>query len=93
MNNETNSAASGGELRAMHGEFRDAVLEAKSSYRALGLLIRLLNGETVASFSMTDREGLTLLLEAIREHLDLSIQGLGVTAQAMGMPDAWELVH
>lgn len=92
MNIETNSAASG-DLRALHDEFREAALEAKSSYRAICLLVSLLNGETGASFSVTDREGMAVLLESIQGRLELSIQGLGVTAQALGMPDAWELVH
>lgn len=89
MNIETNSTAGGVDLRTLHEEFR----EAKSSYRALCLLVNLLNGETGASFSVTDREGMAVLLESIQGRLELSIQGLGVTAQAMGMPDAWELVH
>ena len=92
MNIETNSAASG-DLRAIHEEFREAVLEAKSSYRALVLLVGLLNGETEASFSVTDREGMAVLLESIQGRLELSMQGLGLTAKAMGLPDAWELVH
>ena len=92
MQNETNSAASG-DLRAIQGDFREAVLEAKSSYRALCLLVGLLNGETDASFSVTDREGMAVLLECIQARLELSMQGLGLTATALGMQDAWELVH
>ena len=42
---------------------------------------------------MTDREGMAVLLECIQARLELSMQGLGMTAQALGMPDAWELVH
>lgn len=93
MNQQTTSAASGGDLGAIHEDFREAVQEARRSYRALGLLVGLLHGETEASFTVTDREGMAVLLESIQERLDLSIQGLGVTAQALGMPDAWELVH
>jgi hypothetical protein len=93
MNQQTNSAASGGNLGAIHEDFREAVHEAMRSYRALGLLVSLLHGETDVSLSVTDREGMAVLLSAIQERLDLSIQGLGVTAQALGMPDAWELVH
>ena len=92
MQNETNSAASG-DLRAIHEDFREAVHEAKSRYRALCLLVGLLNGETDASFSVTDREGMAVLLECIQARLELSMQGLGLTAKALGMPDAWELVH
>ncbi|MBI3100249.1 MAG: hypothetical protein HYY98_01655 [Burkholderiales bacterium] len=93
MNLETNSTAGGVDMRALHEDFREAALEARSSYRAACLLVRLLNGETEASFSVTDREGLAVLLESIQGRLELSIQGLGVTAQVLGMPDAWELMH
>lgn len=93
MNVETNSAAGGVDLGALHEDFREAALEARSSYRAVCLLVRLLNGETDASLSVTDREGLAVLLESIQGRLELSMQGLGVTAQALGMPDAWELMH
>lgn len=93
MNIETNSAAGGSDLRAIHEEFREAALEARSSYRAVCLLVRLLNGETEASFSVTDREGLAVLLESIQGRLELSMQGLCVTAQALGMPDAEALIH
>ena len=90
---ETNSTAGGVDLGALHEDFREAALEARSSYRAVCLLVRLLNGETDASLSVTDREGLAVLLESIQGRLELSMQGLGVTAQALGMPDAWELIH
>lgn len=93
MNLETNSTAGGVDLGALHEDFREAALEARSSYRAVCLLVRLLNGETDASLSVTDREGLAVLLESIQGRLELSMQGLGVTAQALGMPDAWELMH
>lgn len=93
MNIETNSTAGGVDLGALHEDFREAALEARSSYRAVCLLVRLLNGETDASLSVTDREGLAVLLESIQGRLELSIQGLGITAQALGMPDAWELMH
>lgn len=93
MNLETNSTAGGVDLGALHEDFREATLEARSSYRAVCLLVRLLNGETDASLSVTDREGLAVLLESVQGRLELSIQGLGVTAQALGMPDAWELMH
>ena len=93
MNIQTNSTAGGVDLRAIHEEFREATIEARSSYRAICLLVNLLNGETDASFSVTDREGMAVLLESIQGRLELSIQGLGLTAQALGMPDAWELVH
>ena len=93
MQTDTNSTAGGGDLRAIHEEFREAVQEAKSSYRALCLLVGLLNGETDASFSVTDREGMAVLLECIQARLELSMQGLGLTATALGMQDAWELVH
>lgn len=93
MNIETNSTAGGVDLGALHEDFREAALEARSSYRAVCLLVRLLNGETDASLSVTDREGLAVLLESIQGRLELSMQGLGVTAQALGMPDAWELIH
>lgn len=93
MNIETNSAGGGEGLTAIHTEFREATLEARSCYRALGLLIGLLNGETAASFSVTDRDGMAVLLEAIRGRLELSLQGLGLVAQSLEMPDAWELIH
>ena len=93
MNLETNSTAGGVDMRALHEDFREAALEARSSYRAVCLLVRLLNGETDASLSVTDREGLAVLLESIQGRLELSMQGLGITAQALGMPDAWELMH
>lgn len=93
MNLETNSTAGGVDLGALHEDFREAALEARSSYRAICLLVSLLNGETDASFSVADREGLAVLLESIQGRLELSMQGLGVTAQALGMPDAWELMH
>ncbi|AFU45642.1 hypothetical protein C380_09710 [Acidovorax sp. KKS102] len=93
MNTQTNPTASGVDLGALHEDFREAALEARSSYRAVCLLVRLLNGETDASFSVTDREGMAVLLESIQGRLELSIQGLGITAQALGMPDAWELMH
>lgn len=93
MNLETNSTAGGVDLGALHEDFREAALEARSSYRAVCLLVKLLNGETDASLSVTDREGLAVLLESIQGRLELSMQGLGVTAQALGMPDAWELMH
>ena len=93
MNIQTNSTAGGVDLRAIHEEFREATIEARSSYRAICLLVNLLNEETDASFSVTDREGMAVLLESIQGRLELSIQGLGLTAQALGMPDAWELVH
>lgn len=93
MNTQTYSTAGGVDLEALHEDFREAALEARSSYRAVCLLVRLLNGETDASFSVTDREGMAVLLESIQGRLELSIQGLGITAQALGMPDAWELMH
>ena len=93
MNIETNSTAGGVDLGALHEEFREATLEARGCYRAICLLVSLLNGETEASFSVADREGMAVLLESIRGRFELSMHGLGMTAQALGMPDAWELVH
>ena len=69
------------------------ILEARGCYRAICLLVSLLNGETEASFSVADREGMAVLLESIQGRFELSMHGLGMTAQALGMPDAWELVH
>ena len=93
MNQQTNSVARAIDLSAMHDDFREAALDAKGSYRAVCLLVRMLNGEGSFAFEVTDREGMAVLLEAIRDRLELSVQGLGVTAQALGMPDAWELIQ
>lgn len=93
MNIETNTTVGGVDIRVLHEDFREATLEAKRSYGALCLLVNLLNGETEASFSVADWEGMAVLLESIQGPLELSIQGLGVTAQALGMPDALDLVH
>ena len=92
MNTDTTTAQSAN-MAALHEDFREAALDAKGSYRAVCLLVRMLNGEGSFAFEVTDREGMAVLLEAIRDRLELSVQGLGVTAQALGMPDAWELVQ
>lgn len=92
MNRKTDAAAAGAGHGTMIEDFRETVLEARRSYSALGLLVGLLKGETEASLSVMDREGMAVLLECIQSQLDLSIQGMGLTARALGMPDAERLV-
>ena len=92
MNTDINSQA-GRLVPVDHDEFRQTVQDAVGSYRAVSVLVGLLNGESEASFSVTDRAGLAVLLEAIQDRMALAVDGLGVTAKALGLPDAWELVH
>ena len=92
MNIDTNSHA-GRLVPVDHDDFRQTVQDAVDSYRAVSVLVGLLNGESEASLSVTDRAGLAVLLEAIEQRMALAVNGLGVTAKALGLPDAWELVH
>ena len=93
MNNDTNTTAPTANLAALHEDFREAAIETRGCYRAVCLLVRLLNTDKGLEFELTDREGMAVLLEAIRDRLELSVEGIGMTAQALGMPDAWELMH
>ena len=92
MNIDTNSHA-GRLVPVDHDDFRQTVQDAVDSYRAVSVLVGLLNGESEASLSVTDRAGLAVLLAAIEQRMALAVDGLGVTAKALGLPDAWELVH
>lgn len=89
----TDTTAPPANMAALHEDFREAAIETRGCYRAVCLLVRLLNGGEGLEFELTDREGMAVLLEAIRDRLELSVEGIGMTAQALGMPDAWELMH
>lgn len=75
----------------MHDEFRQIVLDAAGSYRAVTVLMALLRGESPDVLDGNDRAGLALLLESVHNRLELVVDGLVHTAVALGLPDAREL--
>ncbi len=87
-NGKGKTAIGGEQFETARGELWQAVVDAAACYRAL----RILRGYAELR-AVPDREGLDLLLEAIQNRLEGSIEGMGLTARAFGLPNAMELIQ
>lgn len=75
----------GDEPVVMHDEFEQLLTDATESFRAVVVLSALLRGVSPDSLDAGDRVGLAVLLEGVRHRLELTVDGLGATASALGI--------
>lgn len=69
----------------MHDDFEQMLTDATESFRAVVVLSALLRGVSPDSLDAGDRVGLAVLLEGVRHRLELTVDGLGATAAALGI--------
>lgn len=70
----------------MHDEFAQLVTDATACFRAVSVLMALLRDASPDNLDAGDRLGVSVLLESVRNRLELTVDGLGATACALGVP-------
>lgn len=72
----------------MHDDFRQIADDTIGSYKAVCVLMGLLNGDSAEDLDQSDRAGLAVLLEGTRYRLELAVEGLMTMGRELGIPEA-----
>lgn len=76
----------------MHDDFRQIADDTIGSYKAVCMLMGLLNGDSPDDLDQNDRVGLAVLLEGTRYRLELAVEGLMTMGRELGILETNSLV-
>lgn len=74
----------------MHEDFAQVARDTLGSYKAVCVLMDLLNGDCPEDLEQEDRIGLSVLLEGTRYRLELAVEGLKEIGRTMQLPSVLE---
>lgn len=72
----------------MHDDYRQIADDTIGSYKAVCVLMGLLNGDSPEDLDQNDRAGLAVLLEGTRYRLELAVEGLMTMGRELGIPES-----